>query len=337
MTTSFPPEDRDSGPDGTNGTDENSIPEGTPSATDRDPLSGVEQPDLGHQHQPAGPTPDILDLIAQFATAKGVPPNKLFNALQSLGLDSPRMTLREAVEKVWDELADWTKGKALQRLLDGEAMTIVAGELVQGFAGLGDVPIDEITTARLQCLQKDIRRYVGAIEAAQHRAAQRLARSYDGRDFGHGAERTFVETTTRVFAVLTYRGFVDINPAAALGGGRTGLRKPKPAVLRRAAEDTEINNAFQVVYLECYDYELDAFYWQALLRSGARRAGMLGLRLGGIDLKNCELTTHQKYGVAHTRPVARSILRGIRDLAIARGAESDDDFAFRMKNGKPMT
>lgn len=241
-------------------------------------------------------------------------------------------TLREVVAML--DLPDWMSkppnDRSLRRLLDGESPRRVNGVTIEGYRGLGDQVAAGITTAQLTRFRDQVARHVGTAKVAHARAYDRPLPSYRPGDHGHGAARNFVQATKRVFAQAQEQGLLRADPARR-------LKEPPDRSLRRALEPRELSRLRRWISVERSDPELDELILDLLERTGARLDGLVGVRLGDIDVVGCLLHDCEKYGKQYTRPVARSVLLRLRALAERRGATHPTDRALRRRRGEPVT
>lgn len=163
----------------------------------------------------------------------------------------------------------------------------------------GDLRLDKVRTTRLKATAK----------LARAKAEQRK----NSRD-GHSAEEHFVSAARCLFNHAAEDGLIEKSPAEKL---------PKPSRLesrRGALTRDQVAEIWQVVTTTGNDRELDALIVRCLLESGARKGGLLKLRLQDLDFTTQCIRLREKNNTQRWQPVSRTLMDALADLATQRGA-----------------
>ncbi len=166
------------------------------------------------------------------------------------------------------------------------------------------------------------------VEASVARARQR----HPGRACPSARENC-VGALRAFFRAAQRRGLRDDNPAA-------GLEKPqRQPTLRRALDDGELAEVWQAVGKVSRDAELDLLLVRFLLITGARREGVVNLRLRDLDERRSTVWLDEKLGKVREQPVPPSLFNELHRIAAVRGGPSDppslDGPVFRVRRKGP--
>jgi site-specific recombinase XerD len=240
------------------------------------------------------------------------------------------ITVRAATELVF---ADWTPKRQkthrpqIRRFLDGAPAAAESGTEIEGFAKRR---LDTVQGADLNRHVHQVRVHVGTVKVNQALSTGGSLWSYDVDSHGYGAANHSVDLLRALFTDIERRGLRRNNPAADVRHLRY------PPFPRRALTDEEYEQVYASGWLTSRDPRLDIAVMSLLNRTGARREGLLNLRLQHLFADRPSVLLDEK-GKAREIPYHRAGLLELYELAVGRGAEQPSDQVFRLVGGKPMT
>lgn len=168
----------------------------------------------------------------------------------------------------------------------------------------------------------------GFVENCQRDAVTTRGRRRNSRD-GRSAKENAIAALRWMFTRAIGDHHVNDNPAA-------GVRKPaRPRTTRHGLTASQVQELFQATASGGDDPALDALLVRFFLESGARREGVLSLRLRDIDQERSTVLLREKNDKdGSEQPVSPSLIRAVLAQARARGATAPEDAVFRYKPRK---
>ena len=187
--------------------------------------------------------------------------------------------------------------------------------------------LGSITTTELKGFVMGVQR-----AAVEHRGHRRTSR--DGRSAAESA----ITGLRALYRRAADDGLVTSNPAMA-------LRKPaRPRRTRTPLTADQLTELFEVTRSGGDDPELDTLLVRFLVESGARREGLLALRLRDIDPTRATVLLREKNDKdGSEQPLSPTLIAALRAFAANRGATSSEDAVFRYRPrrmgrvGQPLT
>lgn len=248
------------------------------------------------------------------------------------------ITVRDLVAKTKAMLKPSTArtyGSYLDLLVDGETNAQNPKYTIEGF---GDRMAHHIVTSDLDVML----RFVGerAVRNAEARADVRRQVGRATRDSnGTGAKYNAVGAWRRLFnvAISDRHLLKGYNPADDL------KKPPRTNTDRRPLPENEMRELWTVLGRTGNDPQLDAMIAEFIVITGARREGLLNLRVSDLDLKHGTVRLDEKFDKIVHQPVPDWFVDKLLKFAKARGAVMPDDKVFRLQAsrdgtpGKPIT
>ena len=153
-----------------------------------------------------------------------------------------------------------------------------------------------------------------AVKRAMHDNVVRASRGLSAKPaHGQGAREMAVTALRFLFGRMVARGIIPASPAAELDKGR------RSASRRRALDEPEFAELFEVVVAGGDDPELDLAITWAEFELGARRNGLITLSVGLLDRVAQTVGLHEKGGVLAYQPCSLELIDFLLAHAQARG------------------
>jgi len=189
----------------------------------------------------------------------------------------------------------------------------------------GHRPISELTTSQLERVLLAVRTRAICRERARvdrRRARGRTAEAGNAA----GAEHNALAAIRAVFKRAEGDGELPRgNPAAHL------TPAAKNANRRRALTAEEVSQIYEVATTTGDDPHLDALIVRTTLETGARRDGLVNLRLQDLNARRQTITLHEKNGKSREQPVTAELFAQLQQLAASRGAIKPHDAVLRYR------
>jgi integrase/recombinase XerC len=185
----------------------------------------------------------------------------------------------------------------------------------------GSRPLSSIT-------HTDVATFVAATQ--EHAVATRGNRR-NSRD-GRGAAENAISALRWLFKRAMLEDLASHNPASTVA---KPARAQSP---RQALTATQLAELFQVSATGGNDPALDSLLTRFFVESGARREGVLALRLRDIDPERCTVLLREKFDKNGTeQPVSPSTIAALTAFAAQRGSVGPNDAVFRYKPARGKT
>lgn len=209
-------------------------------------------------------------------------------------------------------------------LVEDKGLVDAKGE---AWKGLGDMWADDVLPSDLEKALEvvGVRAQVRAEERAQVRdVAGRAVRSSKG----DGARYNAIGAWRRTFEVAIANRHLakGMNPAA-------DLKKPKrvKGVTRLALKPALYEQMVELISSTGDDPELDEMIVRFIEVTGARQEGVVNLHVEDIDLSECTVCLHEKFGTSVQQPVPDWFITELLAFARRRGATKRGDQVFRRR------
>lgn len=159
-------------------------------------------------------------------------------------------------------------------------------------------------------------------KAAGRRALQRRPNARHG---GLGAQENSLNALRYFFNRAVDAGYRPDNPAARVKAPRRRTNA------RRALEADEVRELYGVACSGGDDPHLDSRICRFVLETGARREGLINLRLHDMDPVSQLVRLTEKYGKQRSVPITCGLAGDLIAFASSRGANAPTDAVFRYR------
>jgi integrase len=168
--------------------------------------------------------------------------------------------------------------------------------------------------------------------AESTRGNRRIARG------GRSAQENAIAALRWMFARAIGDHLITDNPALSVA------KPARPRQTRHGLTANQLKELFRVTATGGDDCTLDALVTRFIVETGARREGVLKLRLRDLDDERCTVLLREKNDKdGSEQPASPGLLRALRTFAASRDAIEPNDAVFRYKPkkgeriGRPLT
>jgi integrase/recombinase XerD len=221
-------------------------------------------------------------------------------------------------------LSDAIEALAVACIADGRSAATVADyrrKLGYLLAFLGDRPVDGVTV-------DDLRRYVADMRS---RNTLYVGHAYKTESAGGLATATLatrIRAVRRLFRWLHDEGVIEVNPAQRLKIPRLQRgRRPK------AISELDMRRILETASSDVRDYAVVLF----LADTGCRRGGLVGLRLGDLELAAGRASVTEKGDKRRVVFLSQLTVTAMRAWLAVRPAVDDDHVWLSHNTGEPLT
>lgn len=187
---------------------------------------------------------------------------------------------------------------------------------------LGDKAVDAVKPRDIEIWSVKRRDRVKGAEEDRQRRMQEQGTPGAPRRTGKGAQRSAIESARAFFSVAVDDGLIRDNPARK-------VRRPAPTQPKaRAISMEQVQDLFAFAAAGP-DPHLEAVLFWFVLETGARRGGVMGLRVRDLRHDSREVALYEKGDLERLQPCSSALLNACAELAASRGATAPGDHVFQ--------